>query len=394
MRYAHGKIDRVWSDQARIDRWTGIELAHLRALAATNPKLAAELGEKLDGRIVIEPAEVEVEELTTGHDVGAFLKVLENRFLARGAHQAARWLHWGLTSSDVVDTANAVAMYLSMYLVGEEVARLRDAISKLPTHELPGRTHGQPASPITLRARFEAVVPLLPHVGYDGRFPVMLSGAVGQHRVFSREQERLAASEIGPAAWPTQLSTQVMSPDWAMDQLARVAKAVVAAEKIATDLRLMAMCGEYLPRRAEVGSSAMPSKLNPYLAERICGLAKLWRGHYSTWLDSRVLWLERDLHHSSVDRVVYPALFGLAGHMLSLVTQLLGDGSWPPVDMSRFEPEIDADILMAEAVQLFDRPRSQTYAMVREALLDDRAENGAQASSDGVRERLGMPWPR
>lgn len=389
-RYPHPELDQIWSAECTLDRWVQIELAHLKALSRDVPGLVSELVGLAPQALTLEPMAVRTREAKTGHDVGAFLELLEERMLELGLRQCARWLHWGLTSSDLVDTGVSMAVFHSTKVLYSDLFELRAAIMSLPTDQVAGRTHGQPASPISLRARFCSTYGMFRNTSLHDWFPVMLSGAVGQYRVFSRELARDAAAILQGEL--CEHTTQVMPPEWLMTQIAGVLNWVTGCEQIATDLRLMATLGEYIPVRSEVGSSTMPAKVNPYLAERVCGLAKVWRGLYDSFISSRVLWLERDLHHSSVDRMTLPELFRLAGYMMRLCAQLLRDGTWPPQDLSRFEPAIDADLLLAESVEALNRPRSVIYRMVREAIREEVSDTSKTPSTDGVRARLG--WGR
>ena len=385
-RYPHPELDQIWSAEATLDRWTQIELAHLKALSRTAPVLASELVSLSPQALTIDPMAVRTREAVTGHDVGAYLELLEERFGELGLYQCARWLHWGLTSSDLVDTGVSMAVFQSTRVLYSDLFDLRAAISNLPTSEIPGRTHGQPASPTTIRARFCSTYGLFGSAIVHGRFPVMLSGAVGRYRVFPREQARNAAEILQGEL--VENTTQVMPPEWLMSQMSGMLAWVTGCEQIATDLRVMATLGEYLPAAPRVGSSTMPAKVNPYLAERVCGLAKVWRGMYDAFISSRVLWLERDLHHSSVDRVTLPEMFRLVGYMMRLCTRLLREATWPPQDMSRFEPAIDADILLADSVFAVNLPRSTVYAAVRDAIQEETTKR-SRPTTEGVRERLG-----
>lgn len=385
-RYTHPKIDQIWEPEMVLFRWTQIELAHLKALSRDVPELASELVSLSPRALDIDPMAVRTREVKTGHDVGAYLELLEERLLSLGMRQCARWLHWGLTSSDLVDTGVSMVVFHSTRLLYSDLFDLRVAISNLPTSEIPGRTHGQPASPTTLRDRFSSTYGLFGNTVIYDWFPVMLSGAVGQYRVFTKEQARDAAAILQGEL--VEHTTQVMPPEWLMTQMSGMLSWVTGCEQIATDLRVMASLGEYLPAAPKVGSSTMPAKVNPYLAERVCGLAKVWRGMYDAFISSRVLWLERDLHHSSVDRMTIPEMFRLVGYMMRLCTRLLQEATWPPQDMSRFEPAIDADVLLADSIAAVNLPRSTVYAAVRDAIWEETSEK-SRPTTEGVRERLG-----
>ena len=385
-RYTHPEIDQIWSAEATLERWTQIELAHLKALSQDVTDLIPELINLNPQALTIDPMAVRTREHRTGHDVGAFLELLEEKMLQFGLDQCARWLHWGLTSSDLVDTGVSMAVFQSMKVLYSDLFDLQAEIANLPNTEVVGRTHGQPASPTTLRERFSSTYGLFGNTVIHDWFPVMLSGAVGQYRVFSKDRARDAASILGGEL--IEHTTQVMPPEWVMAEVSSVLIWVTGCEQIATNLRLMANLGEYIPAAPKVGSSTMPAKINPYLAERVCGLAKVWRGLYDAFISSRVLWLERDLHHSSVDRMTLPELFRLAGYMVRLCTQLLQEATWPPQDLSQFEPAIDADVLLADSVAAVNLPRSVVYAAVRDAIWAETSEK-SRPTTEGVRDRLG-----
>lgn len=386
-RYQYPPVDKIWELTSVQRRWAKIELAHLRALGRKNPKILVEVRDVFDFDAT--PEELQNREFKTGHDFAAFLELVEEAFVARGMHESARWLHYGLTSSDVVETGLMWAISSSIRTLEDPASKLLFEIVNLPGKKVAGRTHGQPASPTTVAHRFAKVIGLLEKPrDLITQFPGKFGGAVGRNRVFKDECAALA--EIGPPTYLVGNRSQVIPPHWMMDQLHRVLKWVTAVEQIAMDLRLMATLGEYIPGKvAAVGSSAMPGKVNPFLAERLSGMAEYWRGLYSSVLGTRALWLERDMSHSCVDRMALPQLFSLAGYMLQLAAKLLKEATWVDQDLSGFEPAIDADVLLGDSTRAVALPRSTVYYRVRDAIWEEQQKMGVRASTDGVRQRLG-----
>lgn len=355
--YNNPTIDWIWSRDEVLKRWTAIERA----------ALVAKLGRPVEA-VEVDPQAVATRELTTRHEVAAFLQMLD-RQLGEDL-EARRWLHYGLTSSDLVDTGVQMALAESDHWIRSHWHALRRTLDALPETELAGRTHGQIAAPKTLRDRF---VDALPSVSTISWWPwIKIGGAVGSYRIRSRDDQAKVARMLHGESVPA--ASQIMPPYATLRFLFDWAQMVVAVEQIATDLRLMAMLGEVKMRQGEgaVGSSAMPGKINPIQAEQLCGLAKGWRADLAAVLDSRVSWLERDLHASCLDRELLPRLATRAAYLLTTARTLVQgielDLDSGAVDLSRFEPAIDADRLVAIVVERWEVSYVAAYELAQQAI--------------------------
>lgn len=386
--YNHDQIDQVWDRAHQLLSWYQIEAAliYVKTGLALTPNHQRFLMDHY-----LTPEAVATREQRVGHEVGAFLAQFELgiaelvyapipgitppdlSLTPDQAHQVLQYLHFGLTSSDLVESSKQIALWRTSDILRDLANHLLNVVDHLPSFPVPGRTHGQIASPTSARHRFQAALPpMYPWHSLASSATIKLSGAVGRSRVLpTRDQVRVAgalSSAYQIRATLAKHATQV-PPAWLVTQhLALWADWVTACEQIALDYRLMATLGGVNPRRVEVGSSAMPGKVNPYLAERIGGLASMWRGMYSSILNSRALWLDRDLTHSSVDREFLPRMASLLGYMLKLTTRILQEADYPAADMSRFEPAIDADALMAYAIEEYKLTRADAYREVAELI--------------------------
>ncbi len=332
-RYEPADVTALFSDEARFARWLEVELLTVEALAATGavPEAAARAvrsrAPKADGGFVEAVAE---RERATDHDVAAFVDVVQDRI---GTPEGA-WIHYGLTSSDVVDTALSVALVQASDLLveaadgllGALVARARE-LAEVP---VAGRTHGMHAEPTTFGAKFalwalqvardrERLLSARRRVGVG-----KLSGAVGTYSNIEPEVEDRVCRALGLEPVP---ATQVLSRDRHAEYLYACAAVGSTVELIATEVRHLARTevgeAEEAFGAQQKGSSAMPHKRNPVLAERLCGLARVLRGYLLAGLEDVALWHERDISHSSVERVVIPDATALALYLLRKCTDLV-----------------------------------------------------------------------
>lgn len=380
--YTTPVMQSYWGRQAQIDHWSTLEAALLRELVPEVPLLKPRI-----------PAEeVDALEAHTGHEVGAFLEAFEAR-LEHPEHK--RWLHYGLTSSDLVDSGRQITLHLTTNRLHSAACALLRTVTKLPEVPVVGRTHGQPASPTSYRHRWVVALNAANDLlawSYDEKPYVMLSGAVGRHRILSEDlAHRVAQSVSGRLVRGT---TQVMPADLTIRHLNIWQGLVLAVEQVALDLRFGAMMGEARPQTHKVGSTAMPGKVNPIKAERICGLAKLWRGYYSAVVESRALWLDRDLHHSSIDRVALAELAGLAHYM---VTELIEAIERVDLRATYRHPglnapaAVNADALLAVAVWAYTAPRSQIYQRVAEWVSWPTSDTADVLGM--IAQHYGKEWP-
>jgi adenylosuccinate lyase len=332
-RYAPADVATLFSDESRLGRWLEVELLTVEALAKAGvaPRSAAvavrERAPKVDDGFVEAVAE---RERATDHDVAAFVDVVQERI----GPPDGSWIHFGLTSSDVVDTAQSVALAQAADLLVEAADGLIAALSararELRAVPVAGRTHGMHAEPTTFGAKFALWALQVDRdrqrlVSARRRIAVgKLSGAVGTYSNIEPEIEAYVCGALRLEPVP---ATQVISRDRHAEYLYACTAAGSTVELIATEIRHLARTeiGEVEePFGAEQkGSSAMPHKRNPILSERLCGLARVLRGYLIAGLEDVALWHERDISHSSVERVVLPDATALTLYLLRKATGLV-----------------------------------------------------------------------
>ncbi len=312
-RYTRPELGAIWTDEARMEAWRRVEVAACeelpRLLGEGEGPTPAELKAIRAAAFTVES--VNERERTTDHDVAAFVDVL-----AQSADEAGRWIHFGLTSSDVLDTALA----LQLKAAGEIVvpgaralpvalaARAREHVGTLCV----GRTHGVHAEPTTFGVKlagfaFEAHRNAQRLERAFAQASVgAVSGAVGTYAATSPEFEARVLARLGLAAEP--VSTQVVARDRHAELLSAIALAGAGMERLATEVRHLQRTEvrevQEPFRSGQKGSSAMPHKRNPIKAEQISGLARVLRGNAQAGLENVALWHERDISHSSVERIV------------------------------------------------------------------------------------------
>jgi adenylosuccinate lyase len=313
-RYTRPELGALWTEEARMDAWREVELAacaELPGLLGADGPSESEL-EAIRGA-AFTVAEVAERERVTDHDVAAFVDVL-----AASVGEAGRWIHFGLTSSDVLDTALALQLRAAgevivagaRELTGAFAARAREHVHTVCV----GRTHGVHAEPTTFGLKlagfaFEAhrnaerLERAFAQVAVGA-----VSGAVGTYAATSPEFEARVLARLGLAREP--VSTQVVPRDRHAELLGAIALAGAGLERFATELRHLQRTevreAQEPFRAGQKGSSAMPHKRNPIKSEQISGLARVLRGNAQAALEDVALWHERDISHSSVERVILP----------------------------------------------------------------------------------------
>jgi adenylosuccinate lyase len=321
---------RIWSDEGRLARWLDVELAALDAWAeigAVPHEAVAEIRAKAQP-----PAPERVAELErrTHHDTAAFVDAV-----AADLGPASRWLHYGLTSSDVVDTALSLQIQAAGQLLLDEVERALAAVTAAALKHKDtlciGRTHGVHAEPTTFGLKLagwafelERNRERLARALADLRVG-KLSGAVGTYSATDPEVERIACERLGLEPAPT--STQILQRDRHAALLGTMAVLASSLETFALELRHLARTEvrevEEPFAEGQKGSSAMPHKRNPVVSERICGLARVVRAAAVVGLENVALWHERDISHSSAERVILPDAFLALDYMLDRLTWLV-----------------------------------------------------------------------
>jgi adenylosuccinate lyase len=322
-RYSRPAMARIWSEQAKLERWLAVELAALEAWARVGAVPAADAAAIRARAQAPTPEQVAERERTTNHDVAAFVDVVAGALGPEG-----RWFHYGLTSSDVLDTALALAVQEAGRLLLEGVERaLAAVVVRAEEHRdtiTIGRTHGVHAEPTTFglklagwafqlardRERLERAL--------EGMRVGKLSGAVGTYATTTPEVERIACELLGLEPAPS--STQILQRDRHAELLGSLALLASSLERFAVEIRHLARTEvrevEEPFAEDQKGSSSMPHKRNPIVAERICGLARVVRGYALVGLENVALWHERDISHSSAERIVLPDAFLALDYML------------------------------------------------------------------------------
>ncbi|MBR4401104.1 MAG: adenylosuccinate lyase [Synergistes sp.] len=328
-RYETAEIKRIWTDENRFRRWLDVELA---AVQAWNE--AGEIPDE-DCRNIKERAGFSVDRIreieeVTQHDVIAFVSSV-----AETIGESGRYVHFGLTSSDVIDTASSLLLGESMDVVIGEMKKLHALLGetavKYKFAPCPGRTHGIHAEPTTFGLK------LLNHYAELGRdierltetkkemMVGKLSGAVGTYANCPPKIEARVCELLGLSIDP--VSTQIIQRDRHARIITDLAIAGGTLERLALEIRHLQRT-EVLEalepfKKGQKGSSAMPHKKNPILCERVCGMSRLLRGFAVPALENIALWHERDISHSSVERVMWPDAFSLAHYMTKKMIQII-----------------------------------------------------------------------
>lgn len=383
-RYSRAEMAAIWSEQAKFDGWLQVEIAVCEAWAARgvipDSALPAIRQATFD---IARIGEIEAE---SGHDMIAFLRAVAER-----TGEPARYIHRGLTSTDVVDTAQALQIGRAGTLLLEGLSALERAVTAQSlTHRrtvIIGRTHGMHAEPTTFgfkllvwidalrrdRRRLGAALEAL-RVG-------KLAGAVGTHANLPPEVEEDALARLGLQTLP--VGTQVIGRDHHAELLCALAVLAANMENMATEVRHL--------QRTEVrevaepfgegqqGSSAMPHKRNPILSERVCGLARLVRGYAQTALEDVALWHERDLSHSSAERVILPDATLVVDYMLHILCEVVAGLE---VDASRMRRNLECSggLIFSQRVLLAlveaGMARQDAYTLVQRHALHAWREDG------------------
>ena len=319
-RYSSDEMSSIWSEDNKVAKWLDVERAVIEILEKEEitPKgLSKQLKE-----VSITHNEVLEREAVTNHDLAAFVDVLQSKI-----QKDSNWIHYGLTSSDVVDTANALLIKESLNIVVEKIAELVNSLKNKAISEsdtlIIGRTHGVYAEPTTLGSIFgnwclevsrglDRLSSSLEIISYG-----KISGAVGNHSLISEEIENKILEQL--SLKPEPLASQIVSRDRYADLFSSFAIIAGTYERIATNIRhyQRSEVGEMYEafKQGQKGSSAMPHKKNPIGSERICGLARVVRGNTQASYETMALWHERDISNSSVERIILPDTFKLIDFM-------------------------------------------------------------------------------
>jgi adenylosuccinate lyase len=375
-RYGLPEVEAVWSDQARLANWLEIELLAVEAqaeLGVVPPEDAAACRER--AALTIEA--VAEREAVTRHDVAAFVDVV-----AGSIGPAGRWIHFGLTSSDVIDTGFALQLRAATDVLLAELERLLGTTKRLALQHrdtvMAGRSHGVVAEPTSFGHKL-AVWAFELDRNRDrlrrAREVVSIgaiSGAVGTYATVDPRVEELVCARLGLQS--VEASTQVIQRDRHAELMTAVAITASTLDKMATEVRHLARTEVREVQEpfaaGQKGSSAMPHKRNPVISERVSGLARVIRGYAQAALENMALWHERDISHSSAERIVFPDATGLLAFMLREVTWVL-DGLVVFADRMRENLETGGGVVYSQAVLLAlvhaGLSRDEAYALVQSA---------------------------
>jgi adenylosuccinate lyase len=367
-------MKRIWSEQNKFDQWLRVEIAVCEAWA--------ELGEIPRKDIVkIRKASYNLNRIAkflkvTHHDMTAFLNSV-----AESLGAESRFIHLGLTSSDVMDTALGLQLTQAANILAKDIAELISVLEgKAVEHKYTitmGRTHGVHAEPTTFGLKMALWAEEMKRNAQrlaEARKAVSvgkISGAVGTYATVPPRVEEIACTRVGLA--PVPISSQIVQRDRHAQFLTTLAIIASSLEKFATEIRGLQRTEvrevEEPFEAGQTGSSAMPHKRNPELCERVCGLARLIRGYALTSLENIALWHERDISHSSTERIILPDSCLILDYMLSIFTSVMKGLNVYPEDMKR-NIELTQGVIFSQRVLLAliskGLPRGEAYRIVQD----------------------------
>jgi adenylosuccinate lyase len=333
-RYTRPEMGRIFSDENRFAQWLNVELAASEALAEIG-QVPAQAAQALRAHAGFEVSRIHAIEHEVKHDVIAFTTAVSERMAAAGHADASRWLHYGLTSNDVVDTAQALILRQASSLLIQGVEALKNVLERRAfefknTVQI-GRTHGVHAEPITFGLKLALWYDELRRDGErlesaaeDLRVG-KISGAVGTFGHIGPQAEERICARLGLK--PAAIASQVIARDRHAAWMAALAILAATLEKIALEIRHLQRTevreAEEPFSEGQKGSSAMPHKRNPVTSEQICGLARVVRSNAHAAVENIALWHERDISHSSVERVILADSAILTDYMLAKTLWLI-----------------------------------------------------------------------
>ncbi len=374
-RYTLPEMAAVWSDETRIRHWLRIEILACEAWAKLG-RIPQEDLEAIRGATATSQRVAQIEEVTH-HDVAAFVQAA-----GESVGEPGRWIHFGMTSSDLLDTALAVQLREASELL---LARLEGLLALVKTRALEhretlcvGRTHGVIAEPTTFGHKLAVWAFELARDrerlrrAQEAVSVAKVSGVVGTYSAVDPAVEEHVCGELG--LQPAEAATQVVQRDRHAEFLSALALTGATLEKIAVEIRHLARTEVREVQEpfgsGQKGSSAMPHKRNPILCERLTGLARILRGNLQAGLENIALWHERDISHSSVERVILPDSTILLDYMLHVATQVL-DGLQVYPERMRRNLYANGGLVFSQAVllALIDRglSRDDAYGIVQAA---------------------------
>jgi len=373
-RYEVPEISRIWSDQEKWRLFLTVELALLEALEESHeiPKGTR----NAFSHIKINPERIQEIEKTTRHDVVAFCRSVAEQVTP----EASRFFHYGVTSSDIIDTALALQVRDSLVWVRDCLEALEGTLEELVEATAStlclGRSHGMAAEPMILGQKFLSYQQefrrrrLDVESALENEITGQFSGAVGNHTILTPEIETLALAKLGLNVEP--VSTQVIPRDRISKIVSIGALIASGIERLAVELRHLGRSevGEVFEGFAEgqTGSSTMPHKRNPVSSENLCGIARVIRSHLNPSFENQILWHERDISHSSAERMILPDHFGL---LVYAIRRLEGTLKGLQFDRARIaknledQPAVFSSIILHALLQQNTCTREELYAVVQ-----------------------------
>ncbi|MEE2700730.1 MAG: adenylosuccinate lyase [Chloroflexota bacterium] len=372
-RYARPKMKRVWSDENKYNKWLAVELAVCEAWAEAGVIPSEDIA-KLRGATYNLARLNEIFERTR-HDMTAFTRSITETLGDEG-----RWIHLGLTSNDVIDTAQDLQLVEAADLLLGEVDALQNILRERAVEFkdtlMMGRTHGIHAEPITFGLKLalwwdemnrqrERLLSAKEQISVG-----KISGAVGTHATVPPHVEERVCHHLGLKVAP--ISSQIIQRDRHAQYVTTLAIIAASLEKFATEIRHLQRTevreAEEPFTAGQTGSSAMPHKRNPELTERVCGLARLVRGHAVTAIENVALWHERDISHSSAERLILPDSCMALDYIMSLFTEVMhGLRVYPERMMSNIESTRGVIFSQRVLLALIEQglSREKAYAIVQ-----------------------------
>ncbi len=376
-RYCRPQMSSIWTDENRYKKWLEVELAVCEAWCELGeiPKDVLERIKKKAGFSVQRITEVEN---IVKHDLIAFLTSV-----AEHVGEDSRYIHLGLTSYDIVDTALSLLIKQSLEIIKKDIISLRDILKEEALRQkktiMVGRTHGVHAEPITLGVKllvwYEEINRHLKRIerAIETISVGRISGAVGTYIHLNPEVEVRALKRLGLI--PAKVSTQILQRDRHAEAISTLALLASSLEKFALEIRLLQRT-EVLEleepfTKGQKGSSAMPHKKNPVRCERISGLARIARANLQVALENIPLWHERDISHSSAERVIFPDTFLILDFILAEMTDIIKNWKVYPENMKR-NLELTKGLIFSQTVML---------ALVKKNISRDKAYQIVQRHS-------------
>ncbi len=392
-RYTLPEMGRIWSEQNKFQKWLDVELAVCEVFAEQG-KIPRESIQVIRDRAKFDVKRILEIEAVTNHDVIAFLtNVAEN------VGPDSRFIHYGMTSSDVLDTALAMQIHEAGKLIMDDLVKLKVVLGRRAVEfkDTPciGRSHGVHAEPITFGLKlalwYEEIARQIKRLDFANEMIRVgkISGAVGTFAFIDPEIEERACEKLG--LLPAPISTQIIQRDRHAQFILTLALIAATLEKITTEIRALQKTEvlevEEFFARGQKGSSAMPHKRNPITCERISGMARLIRGNAVAALENVTLWHERDISHSSVERVIFPDSCIAIDYMLNKMIKLMENLLVYPENMEK-NLKLTRGLVFSQALllKLIDKGmvREDSYKIVQQ--LSHSIWNSKKEFHDVVKE--------